>query len=83
MTAPKGINPEEIWHKHQQGVTSTRIAIDLGIARNTVNYHLKQLKKRMGAEPDNSNSQESTNPEGSSTTDNGGKSVPSPTENKN
>ena len=42
-----------IWQEYQQGVTQVRIAQKLGIARQTVRYHLENLKKEMGSASDN------------------------------
>jgi hypothetical protein len=53
MTAKKGIDPQVIWQYYQDGIPQTVIARKLGIARNTVAYHLASLKKEMGSTPDN------------------------------
>lgn len=53
MTAPKGVDRMRIWQEYLDGVTQVRIAQKLGIARQTVRYHLTNLKKEMGSAPDN------------------------------
>jgi hypothetical protein len=53
MTAKKGIDRSLIWQYYQDGIPQTVIARKLGIARNTVAYHLAALKKETGSAPDN------------------------------
>lgn len=67
MTAQKGIDPEIIWQKYLAGITQKRIADDLGIARNTVVYHLRQIRsKKKGGNPDRCTAPTSSTPEGES-----------------
>lgn len=42
-----------IWQDYQAGIPQTVIARKLGIARNTVAYHIAAIKKELGSTPDN------------------------------
>jgi len=53
MTAKKGIDRLMIWQDYQAGIPQTVIARKLGIARNTVAYHIAAIKKELGSAPDN------------------------------
>ena len=52
MAIQKGVDREKLWGLYSLGVTQVRIAEEMGIARNTVGYHLSRLKReRRGRQP--------------------------------
>lgn len=45
MAIQKGVDREKLWGLYSLGVTQVRIAEEMGIARNTVGYHIARLKR--------------------------------------